>query len=221
MRRVLWWMPLIALATLVGASQGAWAAGGSSATSASPADRAADAYNRGIEHRDKAWQLEKEATEATSPEKREKLEGKAQKQYEKAIRAFRTAIEADANMHQAHGSLGYALRKTGDYERSLEAYNRALELRPDYTEAVEYRAEAYLGLNRLQDAKDAYLQLFRDDRERADELMQAMQRWVEQRRIEPTEVSPAEVEEFAAWVKERAEIAAQTASLGAGAKRTW
>lgn len=221
MKRVLWWMMVFALAIGVGPQPEMWAAGGSSVTSASPADRATDAYNRGIEHRDKAWQLEKEAAEAASPDRREKLEGKAQKEYEKAVRAFRTAIEADADMHQAHGSLGYALRKIGDYQQSLEAYNRALELRPDYTEAVEYRAEAYLGLNRLQEAKDAYMQLFRDDRKRADELMAAMQRWLEQRSAEPAGLSEAELEEFAAWVKERAEIAGQTASLAAGETRTW
>ena len=52
--------------------------------------------------------------------------------------------------------------------------DRALELAPDYGEAIEYRAEAYLGLDRIDDAKKAYMQLFNLDRALADELMEAM-----------------------------------------------
>ena len=63
----------------------------------------------------------------------------------------------------------------------MAAYNQALEIQPDYAEAIEYRAEAFLGLNRLDEVKEAYMQLFREDRERADELMSAMQQWVDQR----------------------------------------
>ena len=162
-----------------------WAAGGSTVPSADPADQAAEAYNRGLASRDKAWKLEEEAASSTDAGQQAKLLGKAQKEYTKAIRAFRSATEADPEMHQAFSSLGYALRKTGQYEDSLAAYNQALELEPAYSEAIEYRAEAFLGLNRLDEAKKAYMQLFRDDRERADELMGAMQRWVDERRSDP------------------------------------
>lgn len=196
------------------------AAGGSSAPpSTNPADAAAAAYERGLKARDKAWELEKEVANA-APADRERLAAKVDKQYEKAARAFRSAIEGNPEMYQAHSSLGYALRKTGDYDGSLAAYNRALEINPQYSEAVEYRAEAYLGLGRLDEVKESYLQLFRDDRERADELMTAMQTWVEERQVDPGSLDEATIEEFSTWVEERAEVAGNTASLTSSSP-TW
>ena len=112
------------------------AAGGSSVPSTDPADQAAQAYNNGIEKRDKAWELEKKAAAATDAGERAKLEARAQKEYGKAIRAFRSATESDPSMHQAFSSLGSALRKTGEFEESLAAYDQALQLEPGYSEAV-------------------------------------------------------------------------------------
>ena len=197
------------------------AAGGSSVPSTDPADQAAQAYNNGIEKRDKAWELEKKAAAATDAGERAKLEARAQKEYGKAIRAFRSATESDPSMHQAFSSLGYALRKTGEFEESLAAYDQALQLEPGYAEAIEYRAEAFLGLNRLDEAKQAYMQLFRDDRERADELMSAMQRWVDQRRADPQGLESLAIEEFSVWVEERRSVAASTATLPGGSDRAW
>jgi tetratricopeptide (TPR) repeat protein len=142
----------ILMAALV--ATGAWAAGGSSAASVpvpeNPEQQAADHYNRALKYRDKAWELEKEAAGA-SGEEAEKLAKKITKQYEKAATALRSAIDADPKMYQAHGSLGYALRKLEKYDEALAAYDQALALNPGYSEAIEYRAEAYLGLNRLED----------------------------------------------------------------------
>ena len=183
-------------------------------------DSAGSAYARGLKSRDKAWELTKKLETATDAE-RAKLEGKIAKEYDKAIRAYRTALKAKPEMHEAHTSLGYALRKTGQYEESLVAYNRALELRPGYPEAIEYRAEAYLGLNRLEEAKEAYMLLFRADRARADELMAAMSQWVIERSENPEQVSTAQVEEFAGWVRERGGLAKQTAALGGAPSSSW
>lgn len=189
------------------------AAGGSSAPpSTNPVDAAAAAYERGLAARDKAWELEK-AMEAADPSDRERLASRVDKQYEKAARAFKSATEDNPKMYQAFSSLGYSLRKTGDYDGSLAAYDEALEINPGYVEAIEYRAEAYLGLDRLDEAKNAYLQLFREDRERADELMTAMQLWVEDRKDNPGSLDSTVVQEFTSWVEERAEVAGNTASL--------
>ncbi len=197
------------------------AAGGSSAPSEDPQQEAAAAYNRGLRHRDKAWELEKKLETKTIVADRAKLETKMGKEYKKAINSFRQAIEANPEMYQAYSSMGYALRKTGDYISSLEAYNRALELEPGYSEAIEYRGEAFLGLDRTEEAKEAYLELFRADRARADELMDAMKTWVEERTGESSVVDPGELQEFSAWVEERSAIAAQTASLVESSDRAW
>ena len=192
------------------------AAGGSSAPpSTDPADTATAAYERGLNARDKAWELEKQMQDA-DPGDQQRLASRITTQYEKAARAFRAATEDNPEMYQAFSSLGYALRKTGDYDGSLAAYNQALELNPTYFEAIEYRAEAYLGLGQLDEVKEAYMHLFRENRERADELMDAMQTWVNERRQTPSALDTATVESFAAWVEERAEVAGNTASLSSG-----
>jgi tetratricopeptide (TPR) repeat protein len=194
------------------------AAGGSSAPSDDPQQEAVADYNRGLRHRDKAWELEKKLETKTIVADRAKLETKIGKEYEKAIKSFRAATEANPQMYQSYSSMGYALRKTGDYVSSLAAYNQALELEPGYSEAIEYRGEAFLGLGRTE---EAYLELFRADRARADELMDAMKTWVEERTGESSVVDPGELQEFSAWVEERAAIAAQTASLIESSDRAW
>jgi len=199
----------------------ALAAGGSSVPTTDPADQATEAYNTGIQHRDKAWELESQAESTSDAGQRSKLETRAKKEYGKAIRAFRSATESDPTMHQAFSSLGYALRKTGDYEASLAAYDQALELEPSYAEAIEYRAEAFLGLNRLDEVKGAYMELFRGDRERADELMAAMQQWVDERRADPQGLGTEAIEEFSVWVEERSQVAGKTAGLQSSPARVW
>lgn len=182
-----------------------------------PEEAGKEFYNLGLKHRDKAWGLEDKAKAATSDADREKLLAKAQKQYGKAMSLFESATDRIPTFHQAHSSLGYALRKTGDFEGSLKAYDRALELAPFYGEAIEYRAEAYLGLGRLDEVKEAYMHLFAKERALADQLMEAMQAWVKN----PGDVPKDKVEAFAAWLKERGEIADQTARLEGAATRAW
>ena len=184
-----------------------------------PEQQATVDYNEGLEHRDRAWELEEEAAAAMG-EKAEKKMAKARKSYEKAIRSFRAAVRQKPDFHEAWSSLGYALRKTGDYEGSLAAYDRALTLDASYVEAIEYRGEAYLGLNRIEDAKDAYMQLFRMDRERAAELMTAMKSWLNERREDAGGVSTETIEGFATWVEERSELVAQLGVI-ASVDRSW
>lgn len=203
--------------TLAVTAATAWAAGGSSAepTAQGPQAAAKESYNRALRNRDKAWELEAEMA-AASGQEREKLAKKAEKEYTKAIRLLRSAVESDPTLYQAHSSLGYALRKLGDYEGSLAAYDRALEIQPSYAEAIEYRAEAYLGLNRLDEAKAAYMELFRTDRKRAAELMEAMQEWVAVRQADAAGVETSVIGEFSGWVEERAHLAEQTGDASGG-----
>ena len=177
-----------------------------------PQQKAVQHYNRGLKNRDKAWKHEEKAEKQSNESKRSKELEKAQKQFHKAIKEFRSATSLVPTFHQAYSSLGYALRRTGQFEDSLQAYNRALGLHPGYVEAIEYRAEAYLGLNRLDEVKVAYLQLVRQDAEQAGKLMEAMKAWVGERR-EDNKVDAATVEEFAKWVAERDSIATTTSSV--------
>jgi tetratricopeptide (TPR) repeat protein len=183
---------------------------------------AVEHYNGGIAHRDVAWALEKRLAGATDDASRAKLQKKIRKEYLKAADEFQEAVNRNVGMFQAHSDLGYALRKTGDYESSLASYDRALAIEPDYSLAVEYRGETYLALNRTGEAKDAYLTLFSADRAQADKLLLAMKAWVEQRSSDPGEgIEAGAVESFGSWVVDREEIAEQTAPVSQLQDHDW
>jgi tetratricopeptide (TPR) repeat protein len=178
-----------------------------------PEQQAAMHYNNGLKQQEKADKLNQQMESATDPKDRAKLQENAQKTYDKARGDFENAIKKDPKMFQAYGALGYVKRRLGDFEESLAAYAHALDLKPGYTPAIEYRGEAYLGLGRVEDAKAAYMELFSTDRKRADELSAAMTKWVEAKHQDPTGVDAKTLEEFSGWLNQRLEIARQTASL--------
>lgn len=219
---------IAALLALLLAPAVTWAAGSTpSSAPATPAlpeltpqQKATESFNRGLGFRDKAWELEEEAAAESDARKAEKKRAKAEKAFRKAEREFRAATREMPDFYQAWSSLGYALRRLGDYQESLQAYDQALAIEPRYPEAIEYRGEAYLGLDRIEEAKAAYMQLFQMDRERAAELMTAMKRWLEQRSNDAGELSQEVIEDFATWVEERSEMVAQVGTL-ASVGRSW
>jgi tetratricopeptide (TPR) repeat protein len=178
-----------------------------------PEQEAVELYNDGNSYRDKAASLEKDAAAETDAKKKEKLEKKAFERHEGSIKKFTAATEKNPRMFQAWGNLGYAYRKTGKYAEALQAYDRALEIQPGYTPAIEYRGEAYLGLNRLDDVQNAYMTLFSSDRVRADELAAAIDQWIQKRKADPAGVDPAALDKFTAWAAERRQLASQTSAL--------
>jgi len=186
-----------------------------------PEQEAVTFYNDGISYRDKAAKLEKEAEAEADTGKRQKLEAKAKDKHEDSIKKFVKATEKNPALFQAWGSLGYAYRKVGNYNASLAAYGKALEIQPNYTPAIEYRAEAYLGLNQLDSVKTVYMQLFTMDRPRADELAAAIDKWLEKRKTDPAGLDPAQLQEFSAWAAQRKQLAAQVSSIAAPKHERW
>jgi tetratricopeptide (TPR) repeat protein len=182
-----------------------------------PEDVAKNAYNSGVKSIKKAQESDTDAAKASTPEKSAKAQEKAHKYYQKALGEFIDAVGAQPSMYQAWNYLGFANRHLGNFQDALTAYAKALELNPNYPDAIEYRGEAYLGLNKIDDAKGAYMSLFRDSRPLADELMTAMHRWTDARRQDAQGLSAADIEAFAKWMDERSNVAAQTASLAVGA----
>jgi tetratricopeptide (TPR) repeat protein len=176
-----------------------------------PEEQAKAAYNQGVRAVKAADKLAKTADEATDEKKKAKASDKAKRQYENARGYFAAALQRKVEMYEAWNYLGYTSRKLGDYDKALQAYDEALRLNPSYGEAIEYRGEAYLGLNRIDDAKNAYMQLFQSSRPLADQLMAAMQKWVTDRRAAGN--AAPEVDALAQWIDERSNIARQTASL--------
>lgn len=179
--------------------------------------RSAKAFRAGLKHRDRALKHEARAAKVSSDKARTKALAKAQKEYKKAINKQGEAIKLYPQNYKAANELGFALRKTGDYRKAIGAYNFALEVNPNYHQATEYRGEAFLALGMLQQAQSAYMQLFRNDRALADQLMQRIDEWAAQRGDDAT---AAEVE-FIAWARERKRLAKITADLSMNNTRTW
>ena len=170
-------------------SSSAYAAGGGSmgggapvpaAPKKTPQQMAIDAYNQGIRARDKAHGYEKELVVAETETQKAKLRKKITKQYKRAAKRYRSAIKHEPRLYQAHGSLGYALKQLGDYEQAMASYDKALAMKPEYTPAIEYRAEAYLQLARYEEVKEAHSQLKYRDRGHQKELEQAIALWLEE-----------------------------------------
>jgi tetratricopeptide (TPR) repeat protein len=222
----------LALALLLAAAGAAYGAGGgempsrpiggSSAPPPTPEEQALATYNTGVRVVEKADQLAADAARQGDAKRRGKTLEKARSGNASALKKFTRATELNPSMHQAWNYVGYTNRKLGRFDAALGAYDRALALKPGYPEAIEYRGHAYLGLNRLSEAKEAYLTLFGSNRALATQLLAGMQSWVNEHRGNPAGIDASSLEAFAAWVSERSAIASQTAGLTrAGVTAAW
>lgn len=72
--------------------------------------------------------------------------------WDSAIDALEKFIERRPFDDDAHTLLGYAYRKRGDYDASIDSYRHALGLNPHHRGALEYLGEAYLELGYRQRA---------------------------------------------------------------------
>jgi tetratricopeptide (TPR) repeat protein len=66
---------------------------------------------------------------------------------------MRAAAKLRPWQDNAYNLMGFAYRKLGDYPAALDAYGEALRLNPYNRGALEYLGEAYLELDRPDDAK--------------------------------------------------------------------
>lgn len=101
-----------------------------------------------------------------------------------------------------------------EFEAALKDFEIAAKSMPESSQVIHYRAEAYLGLNRLDAAKASYMHLFVHDRTASHVLMKAMKAWVDARRASPAGVAPATIDAFDAWVRERDTLAMSVGNLG-------
>jgi tetratricopeptide (TPR) repeat protein len=145
----------------------------------------------------------------------------AREAYASARTKLQVLVGRSPQLAEAWNSLGYTQRKLGAFDDALASYAKALELKPGYPEALEYRGEAYLRLNRIHDAKQAYLDLFVSNRAIAATLLDAMKAWLKTQDSAHS-VDASIVTDLRQWVHERSQIAAQTAALTrAGAAPHW
>lgn len=186
-----------------------------------PEEQAKSAYNDGVHYVKKADKAQAASLEAKDAGKKDKQAKEAQEPYARALESFKRAADLDFTLPEAWNYVGYTSRKLGHYEDALAAYDKALNLKPGYTDALEYRGEAFLAMNRISDAQQAYLDLYAGDRALAGKLLTAMRGWLTTQRASPAGTA-INLDDVDKWIQERAQIAGQTASLTrAGTAASW
>ena len=73
--------------------------------------------------------------------------------YRNAMPLLQQVVQKDARNADAYNLMGYAVRSSGDPNGSLQYYQQALSIDPRHLGAHEYIGEAYLMLNRPQEAE--------------------------------------------------------------------
>jgi tetratricopeptide (TPR) repeat protein len=77
-----------------------------------------------------------------------------EKRYEDALMSYDRALERDPENADAWSQSGFAHRKLGHFEKSLEAYHHALEIEPFHLGANEYLGELYLQTDQVEKAQE-------------------------------------------------------------------
>ncbi len=178
-----------------------------------PDAAATKAYTAGMKSLAKARDQEAAAANAPNEDKKNAALEKMNDAYGRALDQFTEALRNKGDMYDAWNRVGYVHLRLGAYGESVDDYNHALALKPDLAEAIEHRGEAYLAVDRLDDAKSAYMDLFNHARPLADQLMPAMQRWLTEHRANANGMRASDVDAFDKWLQERDGIAKQTAAL--------
>jgi tetratricopeptide (TPR) repeat protein len=177
-----------------------------------PEKAAAKAYAAGTKTMVKAHELEETIAKATDPDKKAKAISKLEDAYGRALDQFTEVLRNKNDMYDAWNQIGYVHLRFGAFRESIDDYNHALTLKPDLLEATQHRGEAYLGIDHLDEAKAAYMDLFFHARPMADQLMVGMQAWLQSHRAAANGMSATAIESFDKWVQEREGIAKTTAS---------
>jgi tetratricopeptide (TPR) repeat protein len=182
-----------------------------------PDAAAKKAFKAGLKAMNRAHELEEAAAKATNPDKKADALDKVGDTYNRALDAFTEALSNKGDMVEAWNYVGYIHLHFGAFGESIDDYNHALALKSDLLEAVEHRGEAYMGVDRLEEAQAAYMDLFNHDRPLADQLMVVMQKWLQSHRLAANGMRASAIDSFDKWLQEREGIAKQTASAAAPA----
>ncbi|MCA2961791.1 MAG: tetratricopeptide repeat protein [Silvanigrellales bacterium] len=134
-------LPIVSLLLVASASSHAMAAGDAPEPAAAPGGAVVSAQPKGVST--------SEANAAVS-EVQALVDAKRFKEATTKARAFVTKDTGNAQMYNL---LGFALRQQKQWVDSVAAYQEALKLRPDYVQAKEYLAVAYLGMGETKAAK--------------------------------------------------------------------
>lgn len=177
------WITALGLCLVLGTSYGH--GGGSSSTpikgpdrhQKSPEQMALESYRAGMDLLDEGLTIEGKAAREVSKRRQDKGYRKAKKRFQKAGKKFVRALQHEPMLYQAHAGLGRALEKSGEHDRAMSAYDRALELKPQHTEVMAWRAVTQLKLGRLPEVRSTYAVLARRDPSQAAFLRDEISQW--------------------------------------------
>ena len=108
-------------------------------------------------------------------EKKNKIK-KAQKLYLKALSKFEKAYKKDKKNADLLNYFGYALRKTGDFEKAEVFYLKGLELDAEHLGINEYLGELYVQTGRIELANERLQVLKGCKCEEYDELKELIEK---------------------------------------------
>jgi tetratricopeptide (TPR) repeat protein len=185
---------------------------GPQASTEKPDAAAKKAFNAGVKSMNRAKEFEEAAAKAANPDKQAAALEKVGDAYNRALDQFTEALSNKGDMVDAWNYVGFIHLRLGAYRESIDDYNHTLAMKPGLLEAIEHRGEAYMAVDRLDDAKAAYMDLFNHERPLADQLMVSMQKWLASHRAAANGMRPADIDSFEKWLQERDGIAKQTAS---------
>jgi tetratricopeptide (TPR) repeat protein len=177
-----------------------------------PDKAAAKAYAAAMKSMLKAHELEDTIAKATDPDKKYNARSKLDDTYGRALEQFTEVLRNKNDMYDAWNKIGYIHLHFGAYRESIDDYNHALALKPELFEAIQHRGEAFMGVDHLDEAKAAYMDLFFHARPLADQMMVTMQAWLQSHRAAPNGMRTADIDAFDKWLQEREGIAKTTAA---------
>ncbi|HEY2782844.1 MAG TPA: hypothetical protein VGI90_18820 [Steroidobacteraceae bacterium] len=177
-----------------------------------PDKAAAKAYAAAMKSMLKAHELEDTIAKATDPDKKAKAQSKLEDTYGRALEEFTEVLRNKNDMYDAWNKIGFIHLHFGAFRESIDDYNHALALKPDLEEAIEYRGEAFMGVDHLDDAKATYMDLFFHARPLADKMMVTMQTWLQSHRASANGMRASDIDAFDKWLQEREGIAKTTAA---------
>jgi tetratricopeptide (TPR) repeat protein len=99
-------------------------------------------------------------------------------QYEAAIIDLNKAIALKADYAEAYNMLGFSTRKLGRINEAYDYYEKALQLKPVFPEALEYYGEAALQDDDLPRAVSMYISVLKQDKKIAVELLEKIDAYV-------------------------------------------
>src|SRR3989337_4477012 len=97
------------------------------------------------------------------------------RQWDKAVDEYEKLLSKNKNQPEIYFKLGNAYSKKGDLEKAIEAFNKATQLKPDYSEAYQRLSEVSMQIEVHEDELKVCLKEVQKDPNRSEEHTSELQ----------------------------------------------